>query len=272
MNTWGQATDQHLAWLTAAGRSAGTIRLRRHYLNLAARSLPRPPAATTTEDLVQWFATRDWSPETRRSARSAMTGFYAWAVTTKRLPENPAEGLPPIPSGTPRPHPVPEDVLHDVLATCTPRVALMIRLAAELGLRRAEVAGVHRDDLRRDLTGWVLVVKGKGRKQRVIPVPENLAMRIRDEADTTFGYLFPGQHGGHLSAAWVGRLVGRELPHHLSMHSLRHRFASAAYGATTDLLTVQQLLGHSNPRTTMGYVALGADAARRAVNAVSTAA
>lgn len=47
-----------------------------------------------------------------------------------------------------------------------------------------------------------------------------------------------------------------------SAHSMRHRYATVTYAVARDLLTVQQLLGHSKPETTMRYTALPADALR----------
>lgn len=83
------------------------------------------------------------------------------------------------------------------------------------------------------------------------------------------GWVFPGQVGGHLSPAWVGKLVGRRLPAGLGTHTLRHRFASAAYAGTRDLAAVQDLLGHAKPETTRLYVQLPRDAMRQALAAAA---
>lgn len=52
---------------------------------------------------------------------------------------------------------------------------LMLRLGAECGLRRFEIAKVHSRDVMRDLVGWSLVVVGKGDKQRIVPIGDDLA-------------------------------------------------------------------------------------------------
>ncbi|HET6299160.1 MAG TPA: site-specific integrase, partial [Kribbella sp.] len=54
-------------------------------------------------------------------------------------------------------------------------------------------------------------------------------------------------------------------------HSLRHRFASAAYAVDRDLRAVQELLGHSKPETTARYVATPDGALRAAVAGVTAA-
>jgi integrase len=137
----------------------------------------------------------------------------------------------------------------------------MLRLAAELGLRRAEVAQVHSRDLLDDLGGTSLLVHGKGSRERIMPLPGSLAADLRA---LPFGYAFPGADDGHLSPRWVGKIVGRLLPEGYTMHSLRHRFGTRAYALSKDMFTVQELLGHASPSTTRTYVLLE-DSAKRGV-------
>lgn len=70
------------------------------------------------------------------------------------------------------------------------------------------------------------------------------------------GWAFPGQIDGHLSPHALGSLVSALLPPGVSMHSLRHTFATTCYRATGDILAVSRLLGHSSVATTMRYVEL----------------
>ena len=62
----------------------------------------------------------------------------------------------------------------------------MLRLGAECGLRRGEIARVHSDDVMDDLLGRSLVVRGKGDKQRIVPLPDDLADEINSRYLTTF--------------------------------------------------------------------------------------
>ena len=90
--------------------------------------------------------------------------FYGWAYDMGYTDPDPARHLPAVRSVPPNPRPASEDAYRDALHRAAPRVALMIRLAAEVGLRRAEVASVHTADLDHDNgTGRVwLTVWGKG--------------------------------------------------------------------------------------------------------------
>ena len=55
---------------------------------------------------------------------------------------------------------------------------VMLRLGAECGLRRHEICRVHSDDVMHDLIGYSLIVRGKGDKQRLVPLPDDLAETI----------------------------------------------------------------------------------------------
>ncbi|WP_236995101.1 tyrosine-type recombinase/integrase [Gordonia phthalatica] len=121
-------------------------------------------------------------------------------------------------------------------------------------MRRGEVAQVHPgNDLVWDANGWSLVVHGKGMKQRILPVPDDLASALQSVDD---GFLFPSPTGGHLSAHWVGTLVSRALADGTTMHQLRHLCATEIHNETHDVRLVQTLLGHASLATTQRYLAV----------------
>jgi integrase len=173
------------------------------------------------------------------------------------------------------PRPASDDAWAAALAAADPRTALMLRLAAEAGLRRAEVAQVRTSDAFIAGGAAQLVVNGKGGKQRIVPISGELAELIRrgaaghsPETGATgwgsSGWLFPDGAGGHLSPAWVGELVGNVMPAGYTMHTLRHRFATRAYRGTRNLRAVQTLLGHASIATTERYTAVDDDEIRAA--------
>ncbi|MGC0251491.1 tyrosine-type recombinase/integrase [Pseudactinotalea sp. Z1748] len=253
--------------LRGAGRPRTTIRTRTQHLHqLAGAHTGEGPWSLTTADLLAWCGSQDWAPETRHSVRSSLRGFYAWGHAAGHTTHNPAAGLPSIPRRPPAPNPLPEAALASALLAAPVREQLMIHLAARCGLRRGEVAQVHTGDVVTDLLGHSLIVRGKGGRRRTVPLPDDLADLVLTRGP---GYIFPGQHDGHISAQWVGDLIGRLLPAGWTMHTLRHRFATRAYAFDRDVLTVQALLGHANPGTTQRYVRLPDDALRRTVAAVS---
>ena len=246
--------NDFLASLRAAGLSRETVQLRRYHLQRVENELGPLPSLTTSE-IVSFLATDGWSREYRRSMRASLTKFYAWAYGQGLIGEDPARDLPRVQPTPPRPRPTPAGALESALARASDRVRLMILLASEAGLRRAEVCKVHERDLVEDLIGVSLLVHGKGGKQRLVPLSDSLTREIRGSFDSS-GWLFPNGLGSHLTAAHVGKLVSAELPEGITMHTLRHRFATRVYAASRDILATQQLLGHSSPATTQAYVAI----------------
>lgn len=264
---WAGAIDLWVKWLTAAQRPATTIGLRVYQIQRFALDHPdADPFGLTLDDLIGWLAAFEWKPQTRRSYRSALRVFCAWAHATGRASANPAALLPAVTPPRGKPRPAPDDVLSQAMTVATDRVRLMLRLAAHAGLRRAEIAAVHRDDLELDADGYMLRVVGKGGTVRLVPVLDDLAMAIRMSPT---GPMFPGRIDGHLSPRRVGELMSEALPGHWTAHTLRHRFASKAYAAERDILTVSALLGHASVTTTQIYTAIPSGALRNAVIAAA---
>ena len=241
-----------------------------------ARDIGLPPEQVTPNDIKRWFAKFDhWSRETRRSHRNSVALFFAWAHDDGHLQTNPAAKLAPVTADLPAPKPAPDRVWRESLIAAPARVMVMLYLACIAGLRRAEVAQVNTRDLIEGFDGWQLLVHGKGGKERIIPITDELAAMIAAGAaghtpgEPAEGWLFPGQIDGHLSPAYVGKLCSEAMPGVWSMHSLRHRFATRAYRGTRNIRAVQELLGHTNVAITQRYTAVDDEEMRAAMNAAA---
>lgn len=285
-DAWSIAIDMWITYLCSAGRSPGTIRLRRYYVERFAAAFVVGPFDLTMDQLVVWLANPDWGQESRKSARASLCSFYGWAVDSDRITDrcNPARKLAAVTPVRARPRPTPDTVLQQALWFADDKQELMLLLAGYGGLRRSEVARVHPEDF--DWDREELLVRGKGGHERLVPVHPDLARAVRAElgrraagqvgtgfrlyaADVTPGsYLFPGK-AGHVTPDTVGRVLDRLLAGKWTGHTLRHRFATAAYAAERDLRAVQELLGHAKPETTAIYVEEPPEAKRAAVWAVS---
>ena len=259
--------EAFLTYLTASGAPATTRATRRSHLMRAERCLG-DLLEVDGPTLVEWCGGQAWAVETRRGYRGTLRAFYTWAVGQGLCEDNAGAALPRVRPARPTPKPAPDAAYRAALAAARPRERLMLRLAAEGGLRRAEVAGLHARDLTEDLTGRTLRVTGKGGRQRLIPLTDSLAADVA-AASSRGGYLFPGAAGGHLSPRWVGKIVGGLLPEGVTMHALRHRFGTKVYRATRDVFVVQDLLGHASPVTTRTYVVVETDSLRSAVEAAA---
>ena len=145
----------------------------------------------------------------------------------------------------------------------------MLELFYSCGLRLSELVGVNRADL--DLVGQQVKVRGKGRKERIVPIGDHAVRALRqyevrrDALAARLGRgavdraaVFVTERGKRISArgtqqAMVGllRLVDEEQG--LSTHALRHTFATHLVDAGADLRAVQELLGHASISTTQIY-------------------
>lgn len=256
---WIDAVAGFLAHERAGGKRTQTNQQRRHHLHHAARRLTTGPWQVSADALSDYFAAQDWAPETRRGRRTSLERFYAWGIYRGFVTTNPASELPKVKMTAGAARPAPDRAYREALMAAKPREKIMLRLAAEVGMRRGEVCQVHSRDLMEDLVGHSLIVHGKGGKTRILPLPQSLGRLL---ASMPPGYVFPGNDGGHLSPRYVGKLIRDLLPDEWTMHTLRHRFGTRLYAHTKDLLMVQGMLGHASPTTTRRYVAYGLDAAR----------
>jgi integrase/recombinase XerC len=132
------------------------------------------------------------------------------------------------------------------------------------GLRLSEALGLSRGEAP---LSEVLVITGKGRKQRQLPVLPVVRAAVADYlaacpyALAKDGPLFVGARGGALSPRSVQR--GMEmlrghlgLPETATPHALRHSFATHLLGAGGDLRAIQELLGHASLSTTQRYTSV----------------
>jgi integrase/recombinase XerC len=144
----------------------------------------------------------------------------------------------------------------------------ILELFYSTGLRLSELAGVNRDML--DLVSQQLKVRGKGRKERIVPIGDHAQLALRnyeakrDELARTLGgkvdrtAFFLSRTGTRIGVRAVQLVVGKFLKEidedaGLSVHSLRHTFATHLLDAGADLRAVQELLGHASIATTQIY-------------------
>ena len=144
----------------------------------------------------------------------------------------------------------------------------ILELFYSTGLRLSELAGINRTDL--DLVSQQLKVRGKGRKERIVPVGDHAQLALRnyeskrDELTRSLGgkvdrtAYFLSRTGTRIGVRAV-QLVVTKFLHEidedagLSVHSLRHTFATHLLDAGADLRAVQELLGHASIATTQIY-------------------
>jgi integrase/recombinase XerD len=221
---------------------------------------------------------RRLAPRSIRRALAALRGFYAHLVAEGERRDDPAVNL-----TAPRllrrlPKVLSEDEVERLLAAPDPAAPLglrdraMIELLYATGLRVSELVGLALGQLRRDPRGGLdaafLVVRGKGSKERVVPVGEDAeAWLARYLAEVRPALV--GRRRGRHQAVLVNRLGGpltrqgcwkilkgyaraAGVPA-VSPHVLRHSFATHLLEHGADLRAVQMMLGHADISTTEIY-------------------
>ncbi|HVX89312.1 MAG TPA: tyrosine recombinase XerC [Gemmatimonadales bacterium] len=147
----------------------------------------------------------------------------------------------------------------------------MLELFYSSGLRLSELAGADLADL--DLLGDQMKVRGKGRKERIVPVGKqaNKALRrwleereaLASKPGAERRALFLNLRGKRLTGRSVQRAMHKLLEaaggDGLKVHSLRHTFATHLLDAGADLRAVQELLGHASLSTTQIYTHTSVD-------------
>jgi integrase/recombinase XerD len=137
---------------------------------------------------------------------------------------------------------------------------IMLMTAYSAGLRVSEVAQLRIGDIDRERM-LIRVRQGKGKKDRYVPLSPTLLEVLAGCAKLAepMAWLFPGCLAGHyISPRTVGRACTKAartagLPKTVTMHTLRHSFATHLLEAGTDLRTIQILLGHKRLDTTSIY-------------------
>jgi integrase len=246
------------------------------------------------------------APKTVRHVHGVLRRALSYAVDAKHITWNPAAAVrpPKLRHGVVGADIVwtAEDVSEFLAHIAEDRLAPLWILAASSGLRRAELLGARWIDVdlesaalqvrsTRVAYGALLVTKEPktARSRRTIPLPQRTVEALRTwkarqarerlaagSAYTDLGLVFSDELGGYLSPSAVskafGRLVkGADLPR-ITLHQLRHSFATIELEQGVDVLYVSELLGHSSASITQTvYQHSRPERVRDAVNTISKA-
>ena len=147
------------------------------------------------------------------------------------------------------------------------RNAAILELFYSTGMRVSELQGLNRDDI--DAVSQQVKVRGKGRKERIVPIGDHATLALRNYERKREEILAPAgkvdrravflsKTGKRLTVRAIQKVVGEVLEvvakdAGLTTHSIRHSFATHLLDAGADLRAVQELLGHASVSTTQIY-------------------
>ncbi len=269
--------DQFIRFLTtgeatAPGRNGST------QAGPSGEEVDRLLLAMTTDRVREFLAylrDRNYCKSTVARKLATLRSFYKFLVRRGHIQDNPV-----APIRTPKQEkrlPKCLDVaqIEKLMSNCDTTTLLGARDRAMLetlystGMRVSELVALNIEDI--DLTQSVVRVRGKGKKQRVVPLGPGAVKAIIHYLDmrrNAFANqphdpqaLFVNKHGQRLSTRSVRRkldkyLLAAGLDLSVSPHTLRHSFATHMLQRGADLRSVQELLGHQSLSTTQIYTHL----------------
>lgn len=208
---------------------------------------------------------------------SSLRAFYKYGLRSGKVQANPAEMIQTLKTEKYMPTFLSVDEMFDLLSAKNENSALGLRNRAMLevfyssGLRLSELAGLDLMDI--DFSQKLLKVRGKGRKERIVPIGDPAIKAVREylekvgeikketKGDVFKRPLFLNSRGERITTRSIARIVNEEtgksgIGRKISPHALRHSFATHLLNAGADLRSIQELLGHESLSTTQKYTAV----------------
>jgi len=212
-------------------------------------------------------------------ALAAVRSLYRWLAREGLVQQNPAAlvATPRLPKKLPRVPTIEEmnaifqPASHDAEneGSFPERDALLIELLYGCGIRNSELVGMNLEDV--NTSNELLMVRGKGRKQRYVPFGDSVQaafavylparQKLLAARKKSSPALLLNWRGGRITSRSVGRIVKRvAIAHGLSPdvhpHTLRHAFGTHMLEEGADLRAIQEILGHERLSTTQRYTQL----------------
>jgi integrase/recombinase XerD len=260
-------------WLEQ-GLSENTLAAYRNDLNKFAIYIANTPLFEVDEGIIlEYLAYRRENGFTARStarAQSALKRFYLYFIGLKKLSSSPLAHIEQPKLGQSLPKTLTEQEVEALLDApnleepIELRDKAMLELLYATGLRVSELVGLRMEQI--NLRQAVVFVKGKGNKERLVPMGEvaleyieafiKLARPQLIKHATDF--VFPSKRGiGMTRQTFWHRIkhyaIVANIQSELSPHTLRHAFATHLINHGADLRVVQMMLGHSDLSTTQIY-------------------
>ena len=158
------------------------------------------------------------SPATRRVFQSAISVFYAWATAEGLIQNDPTLTVPKMNDPAKANVAATAQAIRTALDGADERTAMMIKLAYVAGMKAQEISLVKSTHVFSDQHGnWFLRAYRNDKDFRVIAIPPTLA----DELRVWPGYQFAGRVNGHVSAAYVSKLISASMPEEETAEQVR---------------------------------------------------
>lgn len=198
---------------------------------------------------------------------SSLRSFYLYLLKIGEIQVSPLETIPSLKFYAEKQIPISEEEMENlgkILESDSGNSLekLIIEILYQTGMRKSELCNILLDQV--DFSKSEIFIKGKGNKQRVIPISENLLkqmreyMAIRKPNEDSGIYFFVRENGKKLSEKFVYLVVNSylsliTLKKKKSPHILRHSFATHVLNNGAEISKVKKILGHSSLASTQVY-------------------
>ena len=219
------------------------------------------PLSATTDDVGRWLielrVTHDLEPSTVNLAGAALRFFFLHVIgrpmtlaTVPRMKE--PRKLPTVYAKS--------EIRRIIDAAHNLKHRLLLMMAYGCGLRVSEIAHLKREDIDQ-ARGLIWVRRGKGGRDRAVMLSASIGTALQETMaiPSDNSYVF-GVHDSHeplgirtIQKVFEHACVEARIKRNGGIHGLRHSFATHCLEQGTDIRYVQELLGHSNIKTTMIY-------------------
>lgn len=198
---------------------------------------------------------------------SSLRSFYLYLLKIGEIQVSPLETIPSLKFYAEKQIPISEEEMENLGEILESESGnslekLIIETLYQTGMRKSELCNILLEQV--DFSKSEIFVKGKGNKQRVVPISENLLkqmreyMVIRKHNEDSGIYFFVRENGKKLSEKFVYSVVNRylsliTLKKKKSPHILRHSFATHVLNNGAEISKVKKILGHSSLASTQVY-------------------